>query len=290
MPPARLSYTVVSCDSDDDGYSAATELIKPGPACKGWRSQEYCLYPQVLGLSAIFGCSLPISPLVQELVLQLEKRSVVERIQFLVHNTMIPSSTIIHLGDVGDPNDDAPDFRKALYMEVGRVDWNNNKENRFRGRQLQTVELAGAAMKARFIRLTVKKNHINRYNEYNQVSFIGINVLGTPPEGTEHVTAPAQEDLAFLMYTDPDICEVMRKLECRRIAAQDAGRSEYLHKLRHALAGLEIAGKELGAAESAKKKAVEKGKYEEAGEKKKEIEKDREDIYKEYRVIRLFNL
>ena len=118
--------------------------------CKGWRSQEYCIYPQ-------------------ELVLRLEQRSVVERIQFLVHNTMIPSSTEVHLGDTLDPNDDAPDVRKAMFMEVGRVDWNDNKENRFKGRQLQTVELAaGAAMKVNFVKFVIKKNHINRFNEYNQ--------------------------------------------------------------------------------------------------------------------------
>merc|ERR1719507_842905 len=68
-----------------------------------------------------------------------------------------------------DPNDDAPDVRRAMFMEVGRVEWNDNKENRFKGRQLQTVELAaGAAMKVNFVKFIIKKNHINRYNEYNQ--------------------------------------------------------------------------------------------------------------------------
>jgi hypothetical protein len=42
------------------------------------------------------------------------------------------------------------------------------------------------------------------------VSFIGVNILGTPPEGTDHVTAPNQDELPFLMYTDPDIVEVRR--------------------------------------------------------------------------------
>lgn len=66
------------------------------------------------------------------------------------------------------------------------------------------------------------------------------------------------------------------------MSAQDAGRTEYLSKLRHALAGLEMSGQELGAVTAAKKKDVEKGKYEEAGEKKKEVEKEREEIYREY--------
>ena len=152
MPPRRLSFTVVSSTGEDDGYSAEIELVAPGPGCKGWRSQEYCIYPQ-------------------ELTLRLEERSVVERIQFLVHNTMIPSSTDVLLGDVSDPNEDAADLRKASFIEVGRVDWNSNKENRFKGRQLQTVELSnGAAMKVNFVKLIIKKNHINRYNEYNQVN------------------------------------------------------------------------------------------------------------------------
>ena len=151
MPLMRLPFTVVSSTGEDDGYSAEIELVAPGPGCKGWRSQEYCIYPQ-------------------ELVLRLEERSVVERIQFLVHNTMIPSSTDILVGDVSDPNEDAPDLRKAMFIEVGRVDWNSNNENRLKGRQLQTVELSnGAAMKVYFVKFVIKKNHINRYNEYNQV-------------------------------------------------------------------------------------------------------------------------
>ena len=46
MPPVRLPFRVVHASSEADGHNAS-ELTSPGPACKGWRSAEYCIYPQV---------------------------------------------------------------------------------------------------------------------------------------------------------------------------------------------------------------------------------------------------
>ena len=116
------------------------------------------------------------------------------------------------------------------------------------------------------------------------MSFVGINILGTPPGGTEHVTAPHMHELAFVMYADPDVSDVMLKLEARRTSEQTAGRSEYLAKLRHALSGLEVAARDLGERHARKKKAVDDKKYDEAAGLKKEIDGDRERAYKKFRV------
>ncbi len=48
MRPTRLPFIVAHCGSEDDGH-LATELLQPGPGCKGWRSAQYCIFPQVRG-------------------------------------------------------------------------------------------------------------------------------------------------------------------------------------------------------------------------------------------------
>ena len=116
------------------------------------------------------------------------------------------------------------------------------------------------------------------------MSFVGINILGTPPGGTEHVTAPHMHDLAFVMYADPEMADVMLKLEARKTSAQSAGRAEYLAKLRNALSGLEVAARDLGERHARKKREVEAKRYDEAAALKKEIDGERERTYKKFRV------
>ena len=99
---------------------------------------------------------------------------------------MIPSKVEFQLGD--SPNlDDAPDLRKALFFPMGEVDLSNNKENGYKGRQMQTIEIstAGASFPAKglFLKLLLKKNHLVKRNEYNQVALMGLNVIGYPDGG-----------------------------------------------------------------------------------------------------------
>ena len=137
-----IRFKAVACSSDDEGYSAS-ELQDPSPSSKGWRSDQYCTYPQ-------------------EIVLQLEKRSNLDRIQIMTHNTMIPSSAEIFLGDVPNKDEAAADPSRVMYMSLGSVSWSNNKDFGFKGRQMQTVEFAGGTPRGLFVKLVLKKNHINR--------------------------------------------------------------------------------------------------------------------------------
>ena len=179
------------------------------------------------------------------MVFQLESRSSVERIQFLVHNTMIPSSIEVYIGDVGgaggsgaagggsggDGGEAPPDLKRAQFLFLGEVQLNNNKKTHFKGRQLQTVEIGTSPHnKCTFVKLMLRQNHINRHNEYNQVSLLGVNIVGTPVEDEEDAsgsgsgedersekrrgkTLSHRDDLSFLMYTDSDIVKV--EMHCR---------------------------------------------------------------------------
>ena len=79
---------------------------------------------------------------------------------------------------------------------------------------------------------------------------MGLTVYGTP-EDAPLVPSPTvkpvhRDDLAYLMYTDHDIAEVIRKLEERRAEAVDAGRDDQANKLKSVAAALETSGQEIG--------------------------------------------
>ena len=47
MDAVILKYSVAKVSSEDDEYSTS-ELLSPGPSCKGWVTDKYCVYPQVI--------------------------------------------------------------------------------------------------------------------------------------------------------------------------------------------------------------------------------------------------
>lgn len=156
----------------------------------------------------------------QEIILQLETRTAIEKIQILGSGFMVPSSIELFLGD--DTSEDGPDVNEAYFLKIGDVDFQNPTRSRLVGRQLQTIELQGNnLLKASFLKIVLKHNHLNKRNEYNQVGLMGVCFYGTPQKakvGTnlsrrgsrldEFSVIPRRQDLAFLMYTDKDIVEV----------------------------------------------------------------------------------
>ena len=64
------------------------------------------------------------SILFQELVLQLESRTHVERIQIMSNLNMVATCVEILLGEEPGYQDD-PDFKKAKFMSVGQVKFQN---------------------------------------------------------------------------------------------------------------------------------------------------------------------
>ena len=41
-----INYSVAYVKSEDE-ECPTSELLAPGPTCKGWSSAKYCIYPQV---------------------------------------------------------------------------------------------------------------------------------------------------------------------------------------------------------------------------------------------------
>ena len=97
--------------------------------------------------------------LFQELVLQLESRTHVERIQFMSSLNMVATCVEILLGEEPGYQDD-PDFKKAKFMSVGQVKFQNPAKRELKVLWSQFGELGWA--------------ELIKYNFYPRIEFIDL--------------------------------------------------------------------------------------------------------------------
>ena len=109
---------------------------------------------------------------------------------------------------------------------LGEIKFNDPVQGKLDGRQMQTIELQGNdELKVSFVKFLLKQNYMHKKNEFNQVSLMGLSVFGVadkpkagsrrPSRSDDNSIVPRRQDLAFLMYTDKDVAEVMHyELKC----------------------------------------------------------------------------
>lgn len=131
-------------------------------------------------------CSYP-----QHITLRLVERSRVRKLQLLAHQYMVPTQVEFHIGDPPPPGSSPglPGQLRRLgwdrrlgspqlcLWQVSLSSWDmfsrhscvslsNNENTGFKARELKSghVDAIGS-----YLRITFHRNHINRYNKYNQV-------------------------------------------------------------------------------------------------------------------------
>ena len=117
--PVRIGYRVVQVTSEEEGYRGS-QLVETGPQAKGWLTAKYCIYPQ-------------------SVVLALDNRTTVDKLQILGQPWAVTTSLEIWIGDV--PKGSEVEVSKAYFMKVGEFPMESNEDNDFTARQLQCVEV-----------------------------------------------------------------------------------------------------------------------------------------------------
>ncbi|XP_059170552.1 centrosomal protein of 104 kDa-like isoform X3 [Physella acuta] len=289
--PHKLHFKVIHASGQDDIYRAS-ELNHHSPLTKGWQSSRFCLYPQ-------------------DMVIQLEARSRLRKIQILSHQYLIPTKIEFFVGDVPDG---APlTLESARYARLGYVSLSDNEKTGYKARELKSVHVDAVG---HFLKLNIHKNHVNKHNLYNQVGIIAINVIGdslrrsydfTDPdlllEDNRVERDPALEglfnkpdyispldDLAFDMYQDPEIAQIIRRLERKKQEAVLQERYDYAKRLKQAITELQKVGEKLGKMEVEKRQAVENEDYDKAKLKKLQMDEYRLQIYKDLNLNDLLEL
>ncbi|XP_052225713.1 centrosomal protein of 104 kDa-like isoform X2 [Dreissena polymorpha] len=284
--PHKLAFKVTHASGQDEVHRAS-ELNYHSPLTKGWQSARYCLYPQ-------------------DIVVQLEKRSRLRKIQVLSHQYLIATRIEFFVGDV--PDGMPVDLDNARYTRLGYVSLSDNEKTGFKARELKSVQVDAVGV---FLKLNIHKNHINKYNMYNQVGLVAVNVIGDKvqkgldaldeldlfSERKKVLDDPSLEglydrpdyispldDLAFDMYQDPEIAQIIRKLEKKKQEAVLQERYEYAKKLKHTIQELQKVGEKLGKYEVEKRQAVENEDYDKAKLKKAQMDEYRLQIYRDLNV------
>uniref|UniRef100_A0A2A4JCJ4 Centrosomal protein CEP104 N-terminal domain-containing protein n=1 Tax=Heliothis virescens TaxID=7102 RepID=A0A2A4JCJ4_HELVI len=227
--PKRIPFHVVYATSEDSSYPAC-ELNAQGPAARGWRSEGAPPH---------------------ELLLRLARVTSVHKLQLLAHHQLIPACVEV-LVSGGLVSEGAATPCGATYTSVGRVTLARPAQ------QARTRELRSAALPeptiARFVKLKLSGPHPPA-KEDDQVALMAVNVLGEEVEDSE--SSPVQpvskepayspyDDLAFIMYVDNDIADLVRSLDEKKKAAVGEERFEYARRLKSAGAALASAGIRIG--------------------------------------------
>ncbi|XP_055864407.1 centrosomal protein of 104 kDa-like isoform X2 [Biomphalaria glabrata] len=289
--PHKLQFKVIHASGQDDIYRAS-ELNHHSPLTKGWQSARFCLYPQ-------------------DMVIQLETRSRLRKIQILSHQFLIPTKIEFFVGDVPDG---APLLlESARYARLGYVSLSDNEKTGYKARELKSVHVDAVG---HFLKLNIHKNHVNKHNLYNQVGIIAINVIGDELRRPYDITDPdlllddprierdpaleglfnkpdyisPLDDLAFDMYQDPEIAQIIRRLERKKQEAVLQERYDYAKRLKQAITELQKVGEKLGKMEVEKRQAVENEDYDKARLKKVQMDEYRLQVYKDLNLNDLLEL
>ncbi|XP_063209764.1 centrosomal protein of 104 kDa [Chroicocephalus ridibundus] len=286
--PHKIGFVVVSSSGHEDGFSAK-ELMVHAPTVNGWRSPRLCQYPQ-------------------EIVLQLVERCRIRKLQLLAHQYMISSKIEFYISE-SLPEYFAP-YQSERFHRLGYVPLSDNEKTDFKARELKSVYMDAVGQ---YLKLIFHKNYVNKYNLYGQVALVAINIIGDPADysndsnntssreklidhylgiksddpaldgtylGKPDSISPL-DDLAFDMYQDPEVAQIIRRLDEKKREAVHHEHYDYAKKLKQAIADLQKVGERLGRYEVEKRYAVEKEDYDLAKKKKQQMEAYRLKVYQQ---------
>ncbi|KFO93218.1 Centrosomal protein of 104 kDa [Buceros rhinoceros silvestris] len=286
--PHKIGFIVVSSSGHEDGFSAK-ELMVHAPTVNGWRSPRLCQYPQ-------------------EIVLQLVERCRIRKLQLLAHQYMISSKVEFYISE-SLPEYFAP-YQSERFHRLGYVPLSDNEKTDFKARELKSVYMDAVGQ---YLKLIFHKNYVNKYNVYGQVALVAINIIGDPADhSNDSSNTPSREklidhylgiksddpaldgtylgkpdsispldDLAFDMYQDPEVAQIIRRLDEKKREAVHHECYDYAKKLKQAIADLQKVGERLGRYEVEKRCAVEKEDYDLAKKKKQQMEAYRLKVYQQ---------
>mmetsp|Transcript_22257 Transcript_22257/g.65942 ORF Transcript_22257/g.65942 Transcript_22257/m.65942 type:complete len:253 (-) Transcript_22257:1607-2365(-) len=161
-PASKVQFRVAEVSSTDPDHPAS-ELEAYREDGTGWWSAKSCSFPQ-------------------EIVIQLlpytAKCIVINQIQILAHEANIPQKIEIVLASCGGNTDKQPTtFQEcANVRRLGYVSLDSNESSNHQARELKSIKVGEE--EAAFVKLILHRCHSNQRNGHNQVSIIGVTILG----------------------------------------------------------------------------------------------------------------
>jgi hypothetical protein len=172
-------------------YTEIGDVVSnPGPTKKGYLSPKYVLYPL-------------------EIVLQLEQRCSLSKMQIMVHKEFVPSAMTVAFGDF--PQGRGISLKNATFGEsFGKVTFDNPDEaEKPHAREMKVIEFSGTQpVLAAFIKLKFTANYPTKNNKFNQVGIVAICLIGRPYDFEDvESNGNAVYDLTMSAYIDEEIMD-----------------------------------------------------------------------------------
>jgi len=264
--PLKIGYQVVGSSGENEGFEAKS-LELHSPTVPGWQTPKFCSFPQ-------------------ELVLRLNEPCKIKKLQLLSHQYMIPSKVEFYVG----AHDTPESFKRLGYIYLS-----NNEKTGFKSRELKSVHVDA---EGQYVRVLIHKSHPNKFNTYNQASIMAFNVIGDSlsnfhrnynnqsDESKQNYISP-MDDIAFDMYQDPEVAEIIRRLDKRKKEAVRDENFDLAKRMKQAIADLQKVGEKLARYELDKRRAVENEDYDLAKSKKAQMEEYRSKVYEQLQKYNL---
>ena len=267
----KLTFAVISCTGEDPEFPAA-ELNIHSPTTKGWLSPRFCEFPQ-------------------EVILSFKGNKVrVQQVQFLSHQSKIATKLELYVGK-------ADSLPECSFKRLGYMSLDNNERSGHRARELKSVYVDSQCT---FLKVRLHKCYINKYNLYNQVGLIAINVLGEAdhalgldgpttrlpkalggqdlPDHMSQKSVLALDDLAFDMNFDDVTAQKIREVNLAKQYCVAQENYEQAKSLKAVEQQLKVIGVQLAKMVTQKRAAVQREDYDVAQSLKGEIDRLRMGI------------
>jgi centrosomal protein CEP104 len=116
-----------------------------------------------------------------EIVIQFEKRTLLNKVQLLSHQYLIASKIELFIGDTPDGSGS---FETAKYTRLGFIELSSNERTEHKARELKSIHVDAEGT---FLKFVMHKNYVNKLNLYNQVGLVALNVIGMDPTQLDNV-------------------------------------------------------------------------------------------------------
>jgi len=266
----KLRFRIVECSSEDSQHPAS-ELLAASSQSNGWCSQRFCAFPQHITFQFLSPVQL-------------------KQLQFLSHESRIPSKIEIHVA-MPEAGLNSP-LSTVKFKKLGHLTLDPNERSGFKLRELKTVYVEVHCL---YIRLVFHKCHLNKHNFFNQAGLVAMipfgstmtsasaktlkkaNPLLQPLPALSHRREPTEQEA---MPIDQAAAKKLKQLEEAKSEAVKHEDYEKADRLKQEIYRIQHFGSQLKRLEDKKAVAVQNEDYETATMVKHEMIRIREMIYK----------
>jgi len=150
----KLDFKFIESTTEDAEYPLME--LKKGLKGKGWQSLKFSQFPQ-------------------DIYIKFSQPVFIRRIDIITHEKYIPSQIKFYSYCPKDNEGIIKNYHQANYKYVGFIIMDTNERNDYKIRESRKIFIN---VKSLYFKIKIDKNHVNKYNKFNQVGLMSIDFMG----------------------------------------------------------------------------------------------------------------